>query len=593
MLGLRVLLPEIICPGINNFRCLLFFGMDIVIHTFASSINYEVCMIFRILFVVILSGLIQFAYPQKLKKADKIILTNLETHIHYLASDKLEGRRTGTAGEKLASDYIITEFEKDGLQPDAQNNQWLQPFDVNDGKQIDSSTIFSINGIALKLNDEFFPLTYSACISAEGSPAIALQENGVPWFFDLKETLEENQNNPHFDLDNIIHEKINDYAKKGATAVILYNTSPIEDNIIFLPKDKTPVASIPVLYISKEARKKFLKDESASLDIKIKVSMSDKKRVGNNVVGYINNNADNTIIIGAHYDHLGYGEDGNSMYRGKEKLIHHGADDNASGTAAVIELARMLKQSKFKNNNYLFIAFSGEELGLFGSKYFTEHPTVELNKTNYMINMDMVGRLNDSSRSLTIGGYGTSPEWGELFTKNEDKKYFNLKYDSSGTGPSDYTSFYRKDIPVLFFFTGIHKDYHRPTDVADKINYLGELQIVKYIYSLIEELNDKGKLAFTKTRETQTTTSARFSVTLGIMPDYTFSGSGVRVDGVSDGKPAQKAGLQIGDVIIQLGDYPVSSLENYMQALSKFKKGDATKVKYKRGKDDAETDVRF
>ena len=207
--------------------------------------------------------------------------------------------------------------------------------------------------------------------------------------------------------------------------------------------------------------------------------------------------------------------------------------------------------------------------------------------------MDMVGRLNDSSRSLTIGGYGSSPEWGELFTKNDDKKYFTLKYDSSGTGPSDYTSFYRKDIPVLFFFTGLHKDYHRPTDESDKINYLGELQIVKYIYSLIEELNDKGKLAFTKTRETQTTTSARFSVTLGIMPDYTFSGSGVRVDGVSDGKPAQKAGLQIGDVIIQLGDYPVSSLENYMQALSKFKKGDATKVKYKRGNDDAETDVRF
>jgi aminopeptidase YwaD len=593
MLGLRILSAKIIWPRINKFRCLLFFGMDIVIHTFASSINHKVFMISRILFVVILSGLIQFAYPQKLKKDDKIILTNLETHIKYLANDKLEGRRTGTAGEKLASDYIVAEFEKDGLQPDAQNNQWLQPFDVNDGKQIDSSTFFSINGIALKLNDEFFPLTYSACISAEGSPAIALQENGVPWFFDLKETLEENQNNPHFDLDNVIHKKINDYAKKGATAVILYNTSPIEDNITFLPKDKSPIASIPVLYIGKEARKKFLKDESASLDIKIKVSLTEKKRVGHNVVGYINNNADNTIIIGAHYDHLGYGEDGNSMYRGKEKLIHHGADDNASGTAAVIELARMLKQSKFKNNNYLFIAFSGEELGLFGSKYFTEHPTIELSKANYMVNMDMVGRLNDSSRSLTIGGYGTSPEWGELFTKNDDKKYFNLKYDSSGTGPSDYTSFYRKDIPVLFFFTGLHKDYHRPTDESDKINYLGELQIVKYIYSLIQELNDKGKLAFSKTREAQTTTSARFSVTLGIMPDYTFSGSGVRVDGVSDGKPAQKAGLQIGDVIIQLGDYPVSSLENYMQALSKFKKGDATKVKYKRGNDDAETDVRF
>ncbi|HLY69417.1 MAG TPA: M20/M25/M40 family metallo-hydrolase, partial [Puia sp.] len=433
---------KISCHIINNFRRLLFFGMDIVIHTFASAINPKVSMIFRFLFAIILSGFFQFAFPQKLKKTDKIILANLETHIHYLANDKLEGRRTGTAGEKLASDYIVAAFEKDGLQPDAGNNQWLQPFDVNDGKQIDSSTFFSINGVALKPIEEFFPLAYSACGSAEGSPAIALQENGVPWFFDLKETLEENQNNPHFDLDNAVHEKINEYAKKGATAVILYNSSTVDDNIGFIPKDKSPTAIIPVLYISKEARKKFLKDESASLDIKIKVSLSDKKRIGHNVVGYLNNNADNTIIIGAHYDHLGYGEDGNSMYRGKEKLIHHGADDNASGTAALIELARMLKQSKLKSNNYLFIAFSGEELGLFGSKYFTEHPTIELDKTNFMINMDMVGRLNDSSRSLTIGGYGTSPAWGELFAKKDDRNHFNLKYDSSGTGPSDYTSFY-------------------------------------------------------------------------------------------------------------------------------------------------------
>jgi len=337
-----------------------------------------------------------------------------------------------------------------------------------------------------------------------------------------------------------------------------------------------------------------MKDESASMDVKINVSISEKMRTGNNVIGYINNGAEKTIILGAHYDHLGYGEDGNSMYRGADKQIHNGADDNASGTAALIELAKLLKQSKIKNNNYLFIAFSGEELGLFGSKYFVEHPAIDLKKVNYMINMDMVGRLNDSSKSLIIGGYGTSPEWGELFNiNNSEKKFFNLSYDSSGTGPSDHTSFYRKDIPVLFFFTGLHKDYHRPTDDFEKINYTGELHIVKYIYQLVEDLNNKSKLAFTKTRETQTSTSARFSVTLGIMPDYTFSGSGVRVDGVSDGRPAQKAGLQTGDVIIQLGDYNVSSLENYMQALSKFKKGDATRVKYKRGNDVTEVNVRF
>jgi C-terminal processing protease CtpA/Prc len=211
-----------------------------------------------------------------------------------------------------------------------------------------------------------------------------------------------------------------------------------------------------------------------------------------------------------------------------------------------------------------------------------------------MINMDMVGRLNDSTHVLTIGGYGTSPEWSSLVSTKSKKSPIVIKIDSSGTGPSDHTTFYRKDIPVLFFFTGLHSDYHKPTDDFDKINYKGELEVVNYIYSIIEKENKaKQKLAFTKTRETQSTTSTRFNVTLGIMPDYTFPGTGVRVDGVSDGRPAQKAGLQTGDVITQLGDYNVTSLEKYMEALGKFKKGDTTTVKFVRGKDNKETQVQF
>ncbi|MBS1918091.1 MAG: M20/M25/M40 family metallo-hydrolase [Bacteroidetes bacterium] len=540
----------------------------------------------------VLPAFFQFAIAQKLKKADKVILINLETHIRFLADDKLEGRRAGTAGEKLAGDYISVEFQKAGLQPRGQNS-WFQPFVIDDGKQITSATHFSINNVELKSDKEYFPLAFSAIKNVEGSPAMALQESGVPWFIDLKEMLDTNQNNPHFDLDNSMHERVKDCVLKGATAVIFYNTSKLDDNISFNAKDKSETATVPVLYVTKEARKKYLKDESASLEVKINVDITDKKRTANNVIGYIDNGAANCIVIGAHYDHLGYGEDGNGLYRGPEKMIFNGADDNASGTAALMEIAKLLKQSKFKNNNYLFIAFSGEELGLFGSKYFVEHPTIDLGKVNYMINMDMVGRLNDSTHVLTVGGYGTSPSWSTIFQTTNEKKYFTIKFDSSGTGPSDHTSFYRKDIPVLFFFTGIHSDYHKPTDDYNKINYTGELYVIKYIFTLIDELNDKGKLAFAKTRETQTASSTRFSVTLGIMPDYTFSGSGVRVDGVSDGRPAQKAGLKTGDVIVQLGDYPVSSLENYMQALSKFKKGDNTKVKYKRGNDVSEAAVQF
>jgi hypothetical protein len=258
----------------------------------------------------------------------------------------------------------------------------------------------------------------------------------------------------------------------------------------------------------------------------------------------------------------------------------------------------LLKNSKLKNNNYLFIAFSGEELGLFGSKYFTEHPTIDLNKVNYMINMDMVGRLNDSSHVITVGGYGTSPSWGEIYNLTGRKKLYSndltFRFDSSGTGPSDHTSFYLKNIPVLFFFTGLHQDYHKPTDDFDKINYIGEMNVVKHILSVIEtEDKQKTKLAFTKTREAQTTTSARFSVTMGIMPDYTFSGLGVRVDGVSDNRPAQKAGLKTGDVILSIGDYKTNSLEGYMQALGKFKKGDKTNVTYTRNGQTVSSTVEF
>ena len=238
------------------------------------------------------------------------------------------------------------------------------------------------------------------------------------------------------------------------------------------------------------------------------------------------------------------------------------------------------------------MAFSGEELGLYGSKYFVENPTISLEKVNYMINMDMVGRLNDSSKTITVGGFGTSPSWNEILY-GVKKPGFNIKVDSSGTGPSDHTSFYRKNIPVLFFFTGLHSDYHRPSDDAGKINYTGELQIVNYINTVVIKSQDQGKLSFLKTREQQTSTSARFSVSMGIMPDYTFAGAGVKVDGVSDGRPAIKAGIKTGDIVTQLGDYKISSVESYMQALGKFKKGDAIKVVVKRGAEEKTFDIVF
>jgi aminopeptidase YwaD len=540
--------------------------------------------------LLLLFGTVSFASAQKLSKADKTTIANLKTHVMFLADDKLEGRRTGTKGEELAAQYISNWFEKCGLQPKGTNG-FLQPFEVNEGKQIESATILLLDGEHLKQGKDFFPLAWSINGSVEAVASPNLSENGGPWFWDLKDVLEENKNNPHFDINNALREKEKTAAQKGATALFIYNSGTIADNIKYENKDRSALSTIPVVYCNKPLAEKITKDLSHTFDIKLKTQQGDKIRKGNNVAAYINNNSSTTIVLGAHFDHLGFGEDNNSRHTGTT-AIHNGADDNASGTSALLELARLLKTNGSKNNNYLFIAFSGEELGLYGSKYYVDHPTISLTQVNYMINMDMVGRFSDSSKTITIGGIGTSPSWGVLIN-GEKKMPFAVKVDSSGTGPSDHTSFYRKDIPVLFFFTGLHTDYHKPTDDFDKINYHGQLLVVNYINRLIARTPSQQKLVFTKTREQQTSTSARFTVSMGIMPDYTFSGNGVKVDGVSDGRAAQKAGIKAGDVVTQLGEYSIGSVEAYMQALSKFKKGDATKVKVKRGAEELMFDIAF
>ncbi|MCX8019226.1 MAG: M20/M25/M40 family metallo-hydrolase [Chitinophagaceae bacterium] len=524
-----------------------------------------------------------------------VLRENLKNHVAFLADDKLEGRRTGTRGEQLAMEYISRQFESIGLAPLGRQG-FIQPFEINEGQAVDGNSRLLINGETLTLFKDYFPFPFSAEGIMEAQPLVAVRENDMPWFIDLHEILDENKNNPHFDLTASLRTLSQKMASRGASALFFYNTSKTDDKLFFDPKDKTEKASIPVFYLKKHVADKFFKNPSAMLNIKFQVKFYDKKRTGHNVIGFINNNAEHTVVIGAHYDHLGYGEDGNSRYLASDSSIHNGADDNASGTAALIELARILKSSKAKHNNYLFLAFSGEELGLFGSKYFTENPTIDLSKINYMINLDMVGRLNDSSRMLTVAGIGTSPAWGLFYNQELMKQYgqsLQFRFDSSGTGASDHTSFYRKNIPVLFYFTGLHSDYHKPSDDTEKINFEGMEAIVNHIVRLIEFMDSKSKLTFLKTRETSTGTSARFSVSLGIMPDYTYSGHGVKVDGVTEGRAAEKAGIKAGDIILQIGEFPVYSMETYMQTLSKFKKGDTTKVKYRRANKEFETTVVF
>lgn len=545
----------------------------------------------KLLPVLLLVPVLTYSQSKKKKrqaeeKANAELVTNLKTHVQYLADDKLEGRRTGSKGEELAMQYIVGQYTQIGLEPKGTAG-FIQEFEINEGKQVDAVSGLKVDGKSLKLNEDYIPFAFCANSKITGSPAMALNESKQPWFKDLKEVLEENKNNPHFDVEAEVKKMVNAVAAKGATALFVYNTSPIVDNVQFNKNDKSETVKIPVVYITKEGYKKYFSDNSATLDINLNLSFSEKKRMGKNVAAFIDNHAANTIVLGAHYDHLGYGEDKGALDTGH--VIHNGADDNASGTAALIELARMLKKASPSHNNYLILNFSGEELGLLGSKYWLDNPSVKITP-NYMINMDMVGRY-DTAHKLTIGGYGTSPVWGEVL--NGQGLGLAMKFDSTGSGPSDHSSFYRKDIPVLFLFTGSHSDYHKATDDWDKINYDGEKEVVKMIYRVIELTDNKGKLAFAKTNDPQPGGARAFRVSLGVMPDYGFSGTGMRIDGVSPGKIAEKLGLQAGDVLLQLGEYKFVDVKSYSDVLSKFNKGDAAQLKFKRGNEEKTVSVQF
>lgn len=315
-------------------------------------------------------------------------------------------------------------------------------------------------------------------------------------------------------------------------------------------------------------------------------------KTGKNVVGYLDNGSDKTIIIGAHFDHLGTGLMGSSRDANPEGKIHNGADDNASGTSGMMELARYYSQnSKKEGCNFIFIAFSGEELGLVGSKKFTEYEGFNATSTQCMLNMDMIGRLNDSTKKIMVYGIGTSPAFGDIVQKFIPKG-ISITVDSSGTGPTDHTSFYLKDVPVLSFFTGQHKQYHTPEDDEALINYEGINTVLNYVANIADSVAAMPKLQFTKTTS-KDQGRVSFKVTLGIMPDYTFDGPGVKVDGVTDGKPAYNAGVQTGDVIVAIGDMDLKGIMDYMRALAKFEKGQKSTLKVKRGGEQKTFDVEF
>jgi Zn-dependent M28 family amino/carboxypeptidase len=315
---------------------------------------------------------------------------------------------------------------------------------------------------------------------------------------------------------------------------------------------------------------------------------------GRNVIGFLDNGAAQTIVVGAHYDHLGKGYQSGSLSPDSKNKIHNGADDNASGTTGLIELAGYFSANgKNEKHNLLFMAFSGEELGLLGSKYFTESPTIALNTVSSMINMDMIGRLDDA-KGVIISGWGTSPVWGKLLPALAEQNKIRYTVDSSGVGASDHTSFYLKNIPVVQFFTGSHGDYHKISDDADKINFNGEAKILKLVAGLIDKLDQEAKPEFVEAGNPHTArTTSNFKVTLGVMPDYSFQGKGLKIDGVSKGRPAEAAGILTGDIILKLAGKDIETIYDYMEILGNHEKGQKVDAVLLRGNNQKTVQVTF
>ena len=389
-------------------------------------------------------------------------------------------------------------------------------------------------------------------------------------------------------------------------------TNNIKNDVMYLSDDKlegrktgTEGEKLAAKYISERFEKLNLSSKGATNyyqdfyfsnnsnpheEITFDNNNSDNKIHARNVIGFLDNGGENTVVIGAHYDHLGYGEE-SSLYFGDEVLIHNGADDNASGTSLLLDLANKLVMENLQSN-YLFIAFSGEEMGLLGSNYFLKNPTVTKDNINYMINMDMVGRLNEENK-LSVSGIGSAKIFKQIVNSNNDE--FNLVEfgSSTGFGSSDHASFYYEDIPVLSFFTGQHEDYHKPSDDYDKINFKGISKISEYIVDIIKELDSKEKLSFVKVEETKNATP-RFKVGLGVMPDYLYNEGGMRISAItSKEKPAAKIGLIKGDIVVKIGEYDIIDMMGYMSALSKFNKGDQTTIRIKRDGKFLSFDVNF
>ncbi|HKK43283.1 MAG TPA: M20/M25/M40 family metallo-hydrolase [Bacteroidales bacterium] len=557
----------------------------------------------------------------------EVTVKELTDEIKYLSSDELVGRLTGSPGDSLAAVYIEKKLASDGFVP--VEGDGFQRYKVTKKIVPGPGNALSVNGTEYAVDKDFMPLAFSSNSGLTSDVVFAgygfsINNDNIKWddykgvnvkgkwVLILRADPEPDNNispyvNASPDRDKAM------LAKDMGAAGVLLVSGPAFD-----PKDEmdTLTASnyysvgIPVLRIKREVADAILSKNgttTASLEKKlnatrkpfsfiVNVPVNGKaeiiKETANtrNVVmmlpGEDSDLKDQYIILGAHFDHLGMGGPGSGSRALDTIGIHHGADDNASGVAMMLELAEKFAKTKGSHKRSIVcISFSGEEEGLLGSKHFVDNPEIDLSKVNAMINMDMVGRLN-SENSLQIGGVGTAEGLKNLVLSNTDTSVIKLALSPEGYGPSDHSSFYGKNIPVLFYFTGAHMDYHTPTDTWEKINYKGMVEISDLIFKVAEKLaNDPVKLKFTEAgpKEEVNRYPRRRGVTLGIMPD--FAGvikNGLRADFVTPGKPAARGGMKKGDIITAINGMSVNNIQDYMFRMSKLKHGQTINVEVNR-----------
>ncbi|MFO8054133.1 MAG: M20/M25/M40 family metallo-hydrolase [Bacteroidales bacterium] len=529
---------------------------------------------------------------QQFDFSDSARIRRLKNDIYVLAADSLLGREAGTKGEIKAMHFLAEEFQKIKLQPILPDDTYFQEFEFVDALTYEKGTSFKGKHNGFTLKEEYYPLAFSASsgIEAElidlgyGLDTDDPQTNdyegrqgleGKIFLINLSVPGGAENYEDYADIADI-RSRINTAEQYGARAVVFINDDPgLRD-----PEDKLSLrispADIPVVFVNDKAKEKIRSMEGQQLELKVNIRRIRKKAF--NVVGKINNNAEYTLLIGAHYDHLGMG--GPTSRDTGAPEIHPGADDNASGVAGMLEIARKLKTQPDERFNYLFVAFSAEEKGLLGSSRFLDSNVYDYGKITAMLNLDMIGRMEE--QDLHISGTGTSELWEKL-VKQANSDNLVLTTSRSGTGASDHLSFYMQNIPVLFYFTGIHEDYHKPSDTPDKINYPGMLKVIRTVENLAGRIPNEEKLDFQKTGSSRSGRRPKqFSVTLGVVPDHSFDGEGFRIQHVIEDRAAEKAGLHDGDVIIQMGEHEIKDITSYMKSLSKFKKGNKTTVKIKR-----------